>query len=351
MRCERRGGYQDLSAYTVLHVQISEHGPHLTSDHSRGMVRELSQGRHHEVTAYDPDIRQPKSVTRPHRHVGQVLGQDLELQGCSLDGCIQLHRCVRRIRQIRRRIPHDAAYHSRNHLMGHRRRPQCVVAPPQESLASEYMFLLHGCHPLRIKAQAQVGYRAFGLQADSGGCRIVRVQAHHDRGDASGGGIRTLADVGGHAHVRQVLSDRRCTLHELRQGVRYQQEVVAIRLHQGRHNVAGIALGFACKASQEGLQEEEVEHGAFRTALPQAPAETNARRGAICGDNAHRGAAAEGMEELAEVFSDPPVAQEKCQRPMRGRVKNLGNIKGQDMILLLSTLQPALGQEHLGRHR
>ena len=33
---------------------------------------------------------------------------------------------------------------------------------------------------------------------------------------------------------------------------------------------------------------------------------------------------------------------------MRSRVERLGNIKGQDVILLLFTLQPALGQEYRG---
>ena len=67
--------------------------------------------------------------------------------------------------------------------------------------------------------------------AGPGSCRIVWVHAHHDRGDACGGGIRKLADVQGHAHVRQELSDHCCILLELQQGVCYQQEVIAIRLH------------------------------------------------------------------------------------------------------------------------
>ena len=106
--------------------------------------------------------------------------------------------------------------------------------------------------------------------------------------------------------------------------------------------MAGISLGFAGKASQEGLQEEEVEHGAFRTALPQASVDTNARRGATWSDNAHRGAAAEGMEVLDELLRNPHVAQEKCQCPMQGRVESLGDIEGQDMILLLFSLQPSV---------
>ena len=107
--------------------------------------------------------------------------------------------------------------------------------------------------------------------------------------------------------------------------------------------MAGIPLGFAGKGSQQGLREEEVEHCAFRTALAQAPVETNARRGAMHSDNAHCGAAAGGMEELHELLRDPHVAQEKCQCLMRGPVESLGDIKDQDMILLLSLLQPALG--------
>ena len=51
--------------------------------------------------------------------------------------------------------------------------------------------------------------------------------------------------------------------------------------------MASIAVSLAGKAPQEGLQEEEVEHGAFRTALPQAPVEANARCGAMCSDDVH----------------------------------------------------------------
>ena len=36
---------------------------------------------------------------------------------------------------------------------------------------------------------------------------------------------------------------------------------------------------------------------------------------------------------------------------MRGCVESLGDIKGQDMILLLSPLQLALGQKHRSRRR
>ena len=131
----------------------------------------------------------------------------------------------------------------------------------------------------------------------------------------SGGGLHTLADVEGHAHVCQVLSDRRRIFQELRQGVCYQQEVVAIRLHHGWHSVAGIPLCFAGKASQEGHQEEEVEHGTLRTALPQASVKRNARCGAMRSDNAHCGAAAEGMEELGELLRDPHVVLEESHGP------------------------------------
>ena len=36
------------------------------------------------MVAYDPDIRQLKPVTRPHRHVGEVPEQVPKPQGCSL---------------------------------------------------------------------------------------------------------------------------------------------------------------------------------------------------------------------------------------------------------------------------
>ena len=107
--------------------------------------------------------------------------------------------------------------------------------------------------------------------------------------------------------------------------------------------MASISLSLAGKAPQEGLQEEEVEHGAFRTALPQAHVEANARCGAMCGDDAHQGSATEGVEEPDDLLWDPYVAYEKRQRSMRGCVECLGDVKGQEMILLVSTRQPALG--------
>ena len=115
-----------------------------------------------ESPADNLDIRQPQSMTRPHRHVGQVLGQLLELQGRSLDGSIQLYYCLRRVGQVRPHVPHDASNHSRHHLIGQGRRPQRVLAPAQQSFTPEYMFLLHGCYPPWIEAQAQVGHRALG---------------------------------------------------------------------------------------------------------------------------------------------------------------------------------------------
>ena len=131
--------------------------------------------------------------------------------------------------------------------------------------------------------------------------------------------------------------------------MRYQQEVITIRLYQGWHTVAGIPLGFAGKALQKGIQEEEVEHGTFRPALLEASVEADARSGAMRGDDAHRGTAAKGLEELDEFLRDPHVAQEESQCPMRGCVESLGDIKGEDMILLLPPLQSALGQRHRSR--
>ena len=76
---------------------------------------------------------------------------------------------------------------------------------------------------------------------------------HHDQGDACGSGVRTLANIEGHADVRQILRNCCYVLQELQQGVRCQQEVATICLYNGRHRVAGIPFGSAGKAPQEGL--------------------------------------------------------------------------------------------------
>ena len=81
-----------------------------------------------------------------------------------------------------------------------------------------------------------------------------------------------------------------------------------MRLHHGWYNMVSLAMSLANKASQQGLQEDEVEHGTFRAALPRAPVEADARHGAMCGDGAHRGAATEGVEELDELLWDRHVA-------------------------------------------
>ena len=104
--------------------------------------------------------------------------------------------------------------------------------------------------------------------------------------------------------------------------------------------MASISPRFAGKPPEERFQEEEVEHGTLHTALPQAPVEPNARRWAGRSDDAHQRPAAEGVEEPDELLRDPHVAQEKRQRPMRRCVKCLGYVEGQDVILLLLTLQP-----------
>ena len=75
--------------------------------------------------------------------------------------------------------------------------------------------------------------------------------------------------------------------------------------------MASISLSLAGKAPQEGFQEEEVEHGTLRTALPQASVESNARCGAMRGDDAHHRPAAEGVEEPNELLREPHVAQEE----------------------------------------
>ena len=69
--------------------------------------------------------------------------------------------------------------------------------------------------------------------------------------DASSIGIGVFADVKGHAHVREISRYRRCILQELRQGVRCQQEVITLRLHQGCHRMASISPRLARKAPQE----------------------------------------------------------------------------------------------------
>ena len=52
------------------------------------------------------------------------------------------------------------------------------------------------------------------------------------------------------------------------------------------------------------------------------------------------------MEELYKLLPDVHVAHEESQCPMRGGVEGLGDIKGQDIILLLPPLQSALCREH-----
>ena len=90
-----------------------------------------------------------------------------------------------------------------------------------------------------------------------------------------------------------------------------------MRLHQGRHSMASISPRLAGKAPQERFQEEEVEHGTLRTALPQAPVAPNARCWAVRSDDAHQRPAAEGLEEPDELLRDPHLTQEERQRPMR----------------------------------
>ena len=101
----------------------------------------------------------------------------------------------------------------------------------------------------------------------------------------------------------------------------YQQEVITLRLHQGRHNMAGISPRLAGKAPQERFQEEEVGHGTLRTALLQAPVEPNARRWAVRSDDAHQRPAAEGVEAPDQLLRDPHVAQEERRAPC-GAVSN-----------------------------
>ena len=64
-----------MSAHPILCVQIAKHCPPLTSDHSRAMVRKLTQGCHHGVAVEDPDIRKlgaiPDITATLHRPLGR----------------------------------------------------------------------------------------------------------------------------------------------------------------------------------------------------------------------------------------------------------------------------------------
>ena len=79
--------------------------------------------------------------------------------------------------------------------------------------------------------------------------------------------------------------------------------------------------------------------------------DADARGGAVRGDNAHCGAAIEGMEELDELLRNLHVAQEESQSPMRRNVERLGDMKGRDVILLLTPLQSTLCHEQWGCRR
>ena len=72
--------------------------------------------------------------------------------------------------------------------------------------------------------------------------------------------------------------------------------------------------------------------------MAYAPLEWDAWGGTVRCNNAHHGAAAKGMEEVYKLLQDPHVAHEESQSPVRGGVEGLGDIKGFDMILLLSPL-------------
>ena len=85
--------------------------------------------------------------------------------------------------------------------------------------------------------------------------------------------------------------------------------------------MASISLSLAGKGPQEGFQKEEVEQGTLRSALPQAPVESNARCGAMPGDDAHQRPTAEGVEEPDELLWDPMWRRGSASAPC-GAVSN-----------------------------
>ena len=179
------------------------------------MVRELSQSDYHRVTAQDPNIRQLKPVFRPHRHIGHVPGQVFKLQGRSLDGNIQLLHCLRRVQQVpaayRTMPPTTAAITSWGTDAG----PKVFLHQPRRPSQQSTCFSFMDAIPFGLR-RGPVRHCTLGLQSDPQSLRIARVQAYHDQGDASGGGLRTLADVEGHANVCQVLRHRCRVLQEMR---------------------------------------------------------------------------------------------------------------------------------------
>ena len=105
--------------------------------------------------------------------------------------------------------------------LGSRRRPKYGTVP----LARKH---IHGAsHGEQFVMLFWAGTRHVS-KAYSWGRRVPWAQAHHDRMDASHIGIGAFADVEGHAHVREISHYRCCILQELRQGVRYQQDVITV---------------------------------------------------------------------------------------------------------------------------
>ena len=133
------------------------------------------------------------------------------------------------------------------------------------------------------------------------------------------------------AHHPEVCGDGLNALDEVPQRVEYHQQVVYIGLDEA-------PLGLSRRARAVplgpvwGLQDERMQQGAFGVALPDAAQHVNRLCQPVCGGDAQSGGRVEEKQQVNDLRRHGEVAQDEVECAVRGGVKGLAGVKGEDVV-------------------
>ena len=112
------------------------------------------------------------------------------------------------------------------------------------------------------------------------------------------------------------------------QRVGHYQQVVDVGLDEALLGPSRRAQAVPLRPEQ-GLQEERVQQGALRVALPDAAQHVD---WPVCGDDAQPGAGVEEEQEVDDLQRHGEVAQDEVEGAVRGGVEGLAGVEGENVV-------------------
>ena len=171
---------------------------------------------------------------------------------------------------------------------------------------AQAVFALQGELPVRLQLESQVG-DGVSRRHPVPWVSQVGTEAQLQARDPLRGGHGALAGDELHAHHPQVRGHRLHTLDKLLLRVGHYQQVVYVGLDEAPFGLSGwtqtVPLG-----PEQRLQEERVQQGAFRVALPDAAQHVDRLCQPVHGDDAQPGARVEEEQEVDDFRRHGEVA-------------------------------------------